>query len=153
MKRPKNRAGKEAHHCYYNFVSNFKLFQTHAHSPAPLLYTPQYSDLASHPAIALLPYQVSTMGLFEYYRMNIPIFAPSPGLLAEWQVKYKIMSELTWDLVFDKTKRGKGASKIPMASNAEYLHDPNNMHSKEAIEYWIKWSDFYEWPHITTYDR
>lgn len=30
----------------------------------------EYSDLASHPAIVLIPYQVSIMSVFEYYRMG-----------------------------------------------------------------------------------
>jgi hypothetical protein len=29
------------------------------------------------------------MSIFEYYRMAIPIFAPSPALLAKWQVQYR----------------------------------------------------------------
>ena len=31
----------------------------------------QYSDLAAHPAIVVLPYQVSFMSLFEFYRMEV----------------------------------------------------------------------------------
>jgi len=46
----------------------------------------EYKDLAAHPAIVLIPYQVSIMSLFEYYRMAIPLFVPSPSLLAQWQV-------------------------------------------------------------------
>jgi len=111
----------------------------------------EYTDLASHPAIVLLPYQVSTMGLFEYYRMNIPIFAPSPKLLARWQVKYRIMSELSWDMVFNKG-RGKGGSVLPKATNVHYEYDPNNVLSEDAVEYWVKWADFYQWPHITVYE-
>ena len=109
----------------------------------------EYADLAAHPAIVLIPYQVSIMSLFEYYRMNIPLFVPSHKLLSEWQVKYKVMNELTWDLVF---KRTKGQSSIGQAAGTSYKYDPNDQIHAEAIEYWVKWSDFYEWPHITTFD-
>jgi hypothetical protein len=109
----------------------------------------EYSDLVAHPAIVLLPYQVSLMSLFEYYRMNIPMFAPSPRLLAEWQLKYRVMSELTWDMVWDKPK---ARSNNDQFEGGGYLHDPNNMMSEEAIADWIKYADFYEWPHIETYD-
>jgi len=51
----------------------------------------QYSDLASHPAIVVLPYQVSFMSLFEFYRMEIPLFVPSLDLLTDWHMTYKVM--------------------------------------------------------------
>ena len=41
----------------------------------------KYEDLAAHRAIILLPYQISFMSFFEYYRMHIPLFAPTPELL------------------------------------------------------------------------
>ena len=47
----------------------------------------EYSDLVKHRAIVLIPYQVSIMSLFEYYRMCIPLFVPSTALLAKWQVR------------------------------------------------------------------
>jgi len=34
----------------------------------------RYSDLAAHQGIMHLSYQVSTMSIFEQYRMNIPLF-------------------------------------------------------------------------------
>lgn len=41
----------------------------------------EYNDLSKHPGVVLLPYQVSIMSLFEFYRMEIPIFVPSTDLL------------------------------------------------------------------------
>jgi hypothetical protein len=29
------------------------------------------------------------MSIFEYYRMGIPLFAPSPALLAKWQIRHR----------------------------------------------------------------
>ena len=55
----------------------------------------EYSDLASHPAIVLIPYQVSIMSIFEYYRMAIPLFVPTPSLLAKWQLEHRILSEVS----------------------------------------------------------
>ena len=90
------------------------------------------------------------MSIFEYYRMNIPMFAPSPSLLAQWQIKYRVLSELTWDMVFSKPK---DKSNLPQYEKGSYPHDPNNQFDEEAISYWVKWSDFYQWPHITQFDR
>jgi hypothetical protein len=54
----------------------------------------EYKDLAAHPAIVLIPYQVSIMSLFEYYRMAIPLFVPSPALLADWQVTRQPLAQI-----------------------------------------------------------
>jgi len=109
----------------------------------------EYTDLASHPAIVLIPYQVSIMSIFEYYRMSIPLFVPSPSLLAEWQIKYRVLSELTWDMVFSKPK---SKSNIGQYEKGKVQYDPNDMFSQEGIEYWVRFGDFYQWPHITTFD-
>ncbi|CAF4235264.1 unnamed protein product, partial [Adineta steineri] len=49
-----------------------------------------YRHLVQHPAIIYVPYQVSTMSLFEQYRMNIPLFFPSLDLLTEWHYNYRV---------------------------------------------------------------
>ena len=33
-----------------------------------------------------------------------------------------------------------------------YPFDPNNQFSEESIAFWVKWADFYMWPHIIQYD-
>jgi hypothetical protein len=83
----------------------------------------EYTDLVKHPAIVLIPYQVSIMSIFEYYRMGIPIFVPSTELLARWQLKYRVMDERTWNGVFKKFKKESDISKHPSIHNP---HDPNN---------------------------
>ena len=110
----------------------------------------EYSDLASHPAIVLIPYQVSIMSVFEYYRMGIPCFAPSVKLLARWQFEKRVMHELTWSCV---SKECEKASSIQGHFDSPHGdRDPNDMSSIENIEYWIKYADFYELPEITLYD-
>lgn len=47
-----------------------------------------FRDLAAHPLIVILPYQVSFMSFFEYYRMQIPMLVPSPALLTDWYLTY-----------------------------------------------------------------
>ena len=110
----------------------------------------KYSDLAAHPAIVLIPYQVSIMSIFEYYRMGIPMFAPSPDLLAKWQFEKTVMKELTWSCVrkeCDKKSSIKGHPDSPHGDR-----DPNDMSSIENIAYWIKYADFYLLPDITLYN-
>jgi hypothetical protein len=107
----------------------------------------QYTDLASHPGIVYVPYQVSVMSLFEQYRMNIPLFFPSLNLLTEWQYQHHVMNERTWDMVNGHTPSG---SHIPGVLPG--VPDPNNERDKDAIQYWLRYADFYQWPHIIYYD-
>lgn len=109
----------------------------------------EYSQLVQHPAIVLIPYQVSVMSIFEYYRMGIPLFAPSPALLAKWQIRHRVMNERTWEGVFG---RPGARSAIRGAEGTEGLPDPNNEEDEHAIRHWIALADFYQWPHIQTFD-
>jgi hypothetical protein len=43
-------------------------------------------------------------------------------------------------------------SKTPKPKNPIYPHSPNDLHSLEAIKFWLAKSDFYMWPHITPFD-
>lgn len=111
----------------------------------------EYSELASHPAVVLLPYQVSIMSFFEFYHMNMPIFVPSPALLTKWHLNVHILHERTWMSVYEMPQH---SSTIPRHPNSTCsLHgDPNDEFSAAAIEEWIKLSDFYTWPHVTTFE-
>jgi hypothetical protein len=108
----------------------------------------EYSDLASHPAIIHVPYQVSTMSLFEQYRMSIPLLFPSLHLLTKWQYEYGVVSERTWDNVNYGRKPNGSRIKGMFLS----IPDPNNEFDCEAIRYWLNLSDFYQWPHIVYYE-
>ncbi|KAG2388533.1 hypothetical protein C9374_000697 [Naegleria lovaniensis] len=103
---------------------------------------PQYSisDLASHPAIVLIPYQVSVMSFFEYYRLNIPLFVPSLSLMIKWQLEHNNM----WERVYGDPER---VVKMDDGIPSPYEN------SKASLEYWLKYSDYYTFPHIQTFDN
>ncbi|CAF1062478.1 unnamed protein product [Adineta ricciae] len=108
----------------------------------------EYSDLAKHPAIIYVPYQVSVMSLFEQYRMNIPLLFPSLDLLTQWHLEFSVVNEKTWDrALFGETPQG---SHIPGVLSG--VPDPNNDVDRTSVHYWLNFSDFYQWPHITYYD-
>ncbi len=67
--------------------------------------------------------QVSIMSIFEYYRMDIPMFVPSPELLADWQLKHRVMDERTWSGVFKRFRKDSAIEQHP-SSNVPF--DPNN---------------------------
>jgi hypothetical protein len=112
----------------------------------------KYSELASHPAIVILPYQVSFMSFFEYYRMGIPMYIPSIHLLTEWHMKYNILNEKSWNSVFGNSKLDKSTISKHHHSTSRMKYDPNNELSKEALLEWLPLSDFYTFPNITTFD-
>lgn len=117
-----------------------------------------------HRAMVVIPYQVSIMSLFEWYRMGIPLFVPSPHLLAKWHVEKGVLSERTWDSVHhgrQKSPRHDGENQGEMRfsplprhpiSSSNLHSDPNDEIDANAILEWIQLSDFYQWPHITQFD-
>jgi len=99
----------------------------------------EYSDLAAHPAVVIVPYTKSVMSFFELYRMNIPLFAPTVELLVRWERAHGIMNErIYW-------------SRTPRTSrylNTTHL-SPNTRRNKKALLHWLSLCDFYHFPHIT----
>ncbi len=109
---------------------------------------PQYlfSDLASHPGIIYIPYQISMSSLTEQYRMNIPMFFPSLKLLSTWHLEYQVVRQRTWAAYMLKKARKsniKGVRNWP---------DPNNDEDEDAIRHWLQFADFYQWPHFVYYN-
>ena len=106
-----------------------------------------FADIAAHPAVVHIPYQVSTYRFCEHYAMNIPIFAPSLHLLATWHKKYDVVSHLTWNRV-----RGLlGDTRAVRVYNTT-MSNPNNLNEVNSIKEWLKYADFYQRPHIIYFD-
>lgn len=110
----------------------------------------EYSDLAAHPALIILPYQVSFMSLFEFYRMEIPMFIPSPDLLAEWHVAHGVMNERTWATVHGHPSAHSPLPRHP-SSPSPLQSDPNDEVGLAAVREWVALADFYQWPHIAQF--
>ncbi|CAF3319299.1 unnamed protein product [Rotaria sp. Silwood1] len=47
---------------------------------------------------------------------------------------------------------GKNSSTIPSYYVNSTIPDPNNEYDYSAIRYWLKFADFYQWPHITYFN-
>jgi hypothetical protein len=109
----------------------------------------EYQQLANHPCIVHMPYQVSVMSMFEQYRMGIPLLYPSLAFLVQLQVDFAPVSERTWARVY-----GRGAvnaSDLPPHPSI-WWPDPNDDVHPHAIQYWLAKSDYYVLPHIVYYD-
>jgi hypothetical protein len=107
----------------------------------------QFSDIAAHPGIIYVPYQVSMVSLTEHYRMNIPLFFPSLNLLTRWHIKHQVVRQRTWDGYM--MKRANSSLISGIQSN---IPDPNNDYDEESVKYWLRFADFYRWPHIVYFD-
>lgn len=140
----------------------------------------RYADLAAHPCVVLLPYQVSFMSFFELYRyvrvaiflispqafshgrtliltltllaaprIGVPMYVPSPTLLARWHTDLHVLSERSWGLVFGLP------APSPLPRHPEYTgsmtHDPNEESDFDGILQWISLSDFYQFPHVAQF--
>lgn len=107
----------------------------------------KYTDISSHPALIILPYQISFMSFFEFYRMEIPMFVPTPELLAKWHLLYGCLNERSWSTVYGMPSSNSVINKHHNSSST-FKFDPNNELDYNAILEWIKLADFYEFPHI-----
>eukprot|EP00698_Gefionella_okellyi_P007975 TRINITY_DN1954_c0_g1_i1.p1 TRINITY_DN1954_c0_g1~~TRINITY_DN1954_c0_g1_i1.p1 ORF type:complete len:365 (+),score=43.45 TRINITY_DN1954_c0_g1_i1:541-1635(+) len=111
----------------------------------------QFSDLAAHPAVVVVPYQVSLISLIEYYAMGLPLFVPSRKLLKNWHLEQGVLTELTWDRV----RQGKPAAGSPLPKHPRCTlnenFDPNNELDPNSLDFWLQFADFYQWPHIQTW--
>ena len=105
-------------------------------------------DLANHPCIVHMPYQVSVMSMFEQYRMGVPLLFPSLAFLVRLQMDFAPVSERTWARVW-----GKGAvnaSELP-AHATVWWPDPNDDVHEQPLQFWLAKSDYYVMPHIVYY--
>ena len=108
-----------------------------------------WKDVYSYKGIIIIPYNCSTMSIFEHYTANIPIFCPSIEFMIELFSKYPdyVLSELTWNKIYRM-----GPNSI---IDCDRSNDPNSYDNISIMSGWIKFSDFYnqEWmPHITYFD-
>jgi hypothetical protein len=113
----------------------------------------QYSDITQHPAVIVIPYQISTMSIFEYYRMNMPMFFPSKSLLTQWHKSFNLVREISWFTTWNDHNTLK-ASPIPRHSCASDLkYDPTKLNPDgEDFQHWLDYADFYRFPHLIIFD-
>ena len=99
------------------------------------LYGGSYSwrHVVRHPAIVYIPYQVSTMSFFEFYRMNIPIFVPTAELLTEWVFTHGVM----WERIYGAPERLYNVSS-----------EPDSPNDNRSLWYWLQQCDYYVFPHV-----
>ena len=103
--------------------------------------------MLSHPAIIILPYQISTMHLVELYRLNIPTFCPSLSLLKRWCREHDLM----WEVHYGWPENLMNVQDIPNPNGHKDM-DKNTQGWEDVFDYWIPKSDFYQYDHIAYFD-
>ena len=94
-----------------------------------------------------MPDEVSMTSVLEVYHKNVPIFVPSPELLAKWQMEHQIIPRNIPSTSPDTSRflSRLFRSKVP--------HPRLDGKDFENALYWIKLSDFYQsMPYAIKYD-
>lgn len=101
-------------------------------------------NMLNHPAIIILPYQVSTINLIELYRLNIPTFCPSLSLLKKWCQEHDLM----WEVHYGWPESLMNITNIPNP-NGWKSQDKHSGEWEKMFDHWMHKSDFYQYEHIT----
>ena len=120
----------------------------------------EWSELAKFLGQIIIPYNVSTMSIFEHYTANIPMFFPSHKFMMELYEHYgrgeydktAVLSEISWCQVsIDMPEEKRQRSII----DCDRENDPNDYKNLEIVSNWLKYADFYnqDWmPFIIYFD-
>ena len=109
------------------------------------------TQLAAHRAIIYIPYSVMSYKFTELYAMSIPLFVPSLKYFNEvasfgadrTSTSHLYCNDDTLDM------------KMKRHPNSSHPYSPNVVKKTdmEAEMYWLQFSDFYVWPHVTQFDN
>lgn len=111
-----------------------------------------WQQLTEYKSIINIPYNCSTMSMFEHYTSNIPTFVPSQEFLLDLCLDKHlpgIMSEVTWNQVENLKPGSSIFANNPSRKNS----DPNEYDSKETMRDWFSLSDFFseDMKHLCTF--
>lgn len=85
--------------------------------------------LDNYTAIIHIPYNISTMSIFQQTRANIPIWVPSKALLEKLWVDPKEPNEMSWTIFASGSETN--------ASPLDHVRDPS------IVKAWVSKADFY----------
>ena len=113
----------------------------------------EFADLAVHRGVVHVPYHVSTMSIFEHYRMSIPLFFPWKQLLLDWHLRYQLLYDRTIAGWFSRPtgspQPAHPSVNPPLAAHSASIPDPNADTDPRALRYWLSLADYYVLPHIS----
>lgn len=106
-------------------------------------------------AVVWLPYQMSVMSFFEFYRQNIPMFAPSKKFLKHFHWEVDMLSTRIYGQPDRLTEEIRAYVKENggMVPEDEDIPSPNLQHHWKNMDYWFGYADFYVFDHIILFDN
>lgn len=105
-----------------------------------------WSDLVSFRGIVGIPYNISTMSIFEYYAQGMPMWFPTEEFMTHLRgtAPHRVLCETTWNQTFGMPP---GSSIKPGGGG----NDPNAFTNRDQFVRWLPLADFYDrdWmPHL-----
>ncbi len=89
-----------------------------------------WDAVGSFSAVVHIPYNISTMSMYEQHTANIPMFFPTLRFLMELRRSgHNVLGEMSWNQYL----------RLPPASG----DDPNNYSDHDVIENWVGDAEFY----------
>jgi hypothetical protein len=102
-----------------------------------------WAELTRLEEVLVIPYNISTMTLFELATAGVPVTVPSIDLLSDLYGKYEgVLDQLTWHQIY--------GLEVPREAD-----NPCNSHRPEFLHWWLRRSDFYDqmlMPNVRTVD-
>jgi len=93
----------------------------------------KWKDLAEGAVFFIIPYNISTMTLFELATMGVPVVVPSARLIKELRPQFAgVLSELSFHEML-------GGDPSSLEKN-----DPNNWNSESYLDWWLERADFFD---------
>jgi hypothetical protein len=86
--------------------------------------------LDAYTAVIHIPYNISTMSMFQQVRANIPIWVPTKRLLKQLWLDPKEPNEMSWTVFAPGSE-----------ANASTM---DNVRQEDVIERWLSYADFYK---------
>ena len=130
---------------YRTAVKNFMLVEVHK-----LYKRYRFSDIVNHRAIVYHGYPRMSYEFMELYFLGVPLFVPSMKFHHTFRSFDPDQSYLS------KHNCNESSSDGQMSPHPSTYHPYNpyieGSQEWEAKYYWLQFSDFYTWPHITYFD-
>ena len=102
-----------------------------------------HEEFSKFAGVILIPYNISTMRLFELTTAGFPVRIPSDRLLKEWVTLPGVLSELSWSQVY--------SAKCPNW----LLGTPADPNWEEFLDWWLAradWNNTFYFPNVTRFD-
>jgi hypothetical protein len=111
----------------------------------------KWHDLTAFAGVIQIPYNVSTMSIFENYAQNMPMFFPTQEFMRHLRADHpeQVLCESTW------MQTAKIGTRTPPELGVPLDNDPNNYSDPAVFAKWLPLCDFYdrEWmPHLIYFD-